>query len=122
MVNLEFLEFHYFDDILADMKLTPVSFKYYLFSHSYYILQQDIELPIPRYVISENAKVLKEREKMLGTILARMGPQDSSADDVNTVLIDYLYLLMLQGKDEHGMTTEEAIRLIQVCGPLNVFL
>jgi len=73
-------------------------------------------------VISENAKVLKEREKMLGTILARMGPQDSSADDVNTMLIDYLYLLMLQGKDEHGMTTEEAIRLIQVCGPLNVFL
>ena len=27
MVNLEFLEFHYFDDILADMKLTPVSVK-----------------------------------------------------------------------------------------------
>ena len=41
-------------------------------------------------MISENAKVLKEREKMLGTILARMGPQDSSADNVNTVLIDCL--------------------------------
>ena len=26
MVNLELLEFHYFDDILTDMKLTPVSF------------------------------------------------------------------------------------------------
>ena len=25
MVNLELLEFHYFDDILTDMKLTPVS-------------------------------------------------------------------------------------------------
>lgn len=24
MVNLELLEFHYFDDILTDMKLTPV--------------------------------------------------------------------------------------------------
>ena len=24
MMNLELLEFHYFDDILADMKLTPV--------------------------------------------------------------------------------------------------
>lgn len=26
MMNLELLEFHYFDDILADMKLTPVSY------------------------------------------------------------------------------------------------
>ncbi len=25
MVQLELLEFHYFDDILTDMKLTPVS-------------------------------------------------------------------------------------------------
>ena len=25
MLNLELLEFHYFDDILTDMKLTPVS-------------------------------------------------------------------------------------------------
>ena len=28
MMNLELLEFHYFDDILADMKLTPVSLTY----------------------------------------------------------------------------------------------
>lgn len=26
MMNLELLEFHYFDDILTDMKLTPVSY------------------------------------------------------------------------------------------------
>ena len=25
MMNLELLEFHYFDDLLTDMKLTPVS-------------------------------------------------------------------------------------------------
>ena len=25
MVNLEFSEFHYFDDVLSDLKLTPVS-------------------------------------------------------------------------------------------------
>lgn len=84
MVNLELLEFHYFDDILTDMKLTP----------------QDVELPIPRYIIGENTKVLKEREKMLGTILARMGPEDGTANE---------------GKEEQEMTTEEAIRLIQVC-------
>ena len=69
-------------------------------------------------MISENAKVLKERDKMLGTILARMGPQDSSADVVNDILAKSLFFIVLfQGKDEHGMTTEEAIRLIQVCEP-----
>ena len=30
MVNLELLEFHYFDDILMDMKLTPVSIPLHL--------------------------------------------------------------------------------------------
>lgn len=28
MVNLEFSEFHYFDDVLSDLKLTPVSDEY----------------------------------------------------------------------------------------------
>ncbi len=40
--------------------------------------QSDVELPIPRYFISENSKVLKERDKMLGTILAKIGPQDAA--------------------------------------------
>ena len=30
MVNLEFSEFHYFDDVLSDLKLTPVSSKFLL--------------------------------------------------------------------------------------------
>ena len=33
MVNLEFSEYHFFDDVLSDMKLTPA----------------DIEIPVPRY-------------------------------------------------------------------------
>lgn len=37
-----------------------------------------MELPIPHYFINENAKVLKERDKMLGTILAKMGPQSTA--------------------------------------------
>jgi hypothetical protein len=81
MVKLDPLEFHYFDDLLTDMKLTPT----------------DVELPIPRYFLSENAKELKEREKLLGSILAQMGPQDATQLD-----------------DDVKMTTEEAIQLIQV--------
>ena len=40
--------------------------------------QADVELPIPRYFLSENAKVLKEREKLLGSILAQMEAQDDT--------------------------------------------
>lgn len=37
-----------------------------------------MELPVPRYFLSENAKVLKEREKLLGSILAQMEAQDDT--------------------------------------------
>jgi hypothetical protein len=36
-------------------------------------------MPIPKYFIHERSKALKEREKLLGQILARMGPQDKDA-------------------------------------------
>ena len=57
-----------------------------------------MEVPIPRYFLSENAKAIKEREKLLGTILARMGPPD----------------LKTKAGDEASMTTEDAVKLIQV--------
>ena len=39
MVNLEFSEYHFFDDVLSDMKLTPA----------------DIEIPVPRYFTQVDA-------------------------------------------------------------------
>uniref|UniRef100_A0A4W5LSZ3 Uncharacterized protein n=1 Tax=Hucho hucho TaxID=62062 RepID=A0A4W5LSZ3_9TELE len=48
MVELEFSEFHYFDDVLQDLKLTP----------------EDLEVPIPQYFV---------REKMLAHIMAKGG-------------------------------------------------
>lgn len=42
------------------------------------LIQDDIEIPIPHYFISENSRVLKERDKMLGTILAKKGPVDTA--------------------------------------------
>ncbi|CAM4538719.1 dynein regulatory complex protein 11 isoform X1 [Lepidochelys kempii] len=60
MVELENSEFHYFDDILQDLKLSP----------------EHIEIPIPRYFIKEKLKVLREREKILAQILINAGLQD----------------------------------------------
>ena len=43
------------------------------------LLQNDVEMPIPKYFTNERAKALKEREKVLGQILAKLGPQDKDA-------------------------------------------
>eukprot|EP01137_Pigoraptor_chileana_P022869 Opistho-2@88282 len=55
MVEVTASEYLYFDDILADLKLTPL----------------DIEIPIPQYFLDENAKELKEREKTLDSLVAK---------------------------------------------------
>nr|XP_036865628.1 dynein regulatory complex protein 11 isoform X2 [Manis javanica] len=54
MVELELTEFHYFDDILQDLKLTP----------------QQLDIPIPKYFLKEKLEVIKGREKILAQILA----------------------------------------------------
>uniref|UniRef100_A0A8C7PUX1 Zgc:153738 n=1 Tax=Oncorhynchus mykiss TaxID=8022 RepID=A0A8C7PUX1_ONCMY len=58
MVEKEFSEYHYMDDVIQDLKLTP----------------EDIEIPIPRYFLSERSKVLQERRNMLSNILNLIEP------------------------------------------------
>ncbi|XP_031824110.1 dynein regulatory complex protein 11 isoform X1 [Sarcophilus harrisii] len=60
MVELEFSEFHYFDDILQDLKLAP----------------DQLDIPIPKYFLKEKMEVLREREKVLAQILANAGLED----------------------------------------------
>ncbi|NXA39175.1 DRC11 protein, partial [Eudromia elegans] len=78
MVTLENSEYHYFDDILQDLKLLP----------------EHIEIPIPKYFVKENVKVLQEREKLLAQILVNAGLQTQ--------------------KPVKSMDFEEAIKMIQV--------
>lgn len=61
MIRLEFSEYHFFDDVLQDLKLTP----------------NDIELPVPKYFIIEKVEAIQEKEKLLQEILAHMSPQES---------------------------------------------
>uniref|UniRef100_A0A8C4S0Y1 Zgc:153738 n=1 Tax=Erpetoichthys calabaricus TaxID=27687 RepID=A0A8C4S0Y1_ERPCA len=61
MVEKEFSEYHYMDDIIQDLKLTP----------------GDLEIPTPRYFIRERAKVLQERAKMLSRILEKMEKKET---------------------------------------------
>ena len=51
-----------------------------------------MELPIPRYFLTENAKALKEREKLLGSILAQMEAQD---DTKVSILVSCILVMTL---------------------------
>ncbi|XP_057212468.1 dynein regulatory complex protein 11 [Triplophysa rosa] len=70
MVEKEFSEYHYMDDIIQDLKLTP----------------EDLEIPIPSYFIRERNKVLEEREKMFATVLNQMDPLDKPEPPVVRML------------------------------------
>ncbi|XP_074841508.1 IQ and AAA domain-containing protein 1-like isoform X2 [Carettochelys insculpta] len=58
MVETELSEYHYMDDVLQDLKLTPA----------------DMEVPIPKYFVNQRAKALKERQQVLSKILTRVEP------------------------------------------------
>ncbi|XP_077011650.1 dynein regulatory complex protein 11 isoform X2 [Tamandua tetradactyla] len=62
MVDLELSEYHYFDDILQDLKLAP----------------QQLDIPIPKYFLKEKLEVIKGREKILAQILADSGLDSST--------------------------------------------
>ncbi|XP_049443686.1 dynein regulatory complex protein 11 [Epinephelus fuscoguttatus] len=81
MVEKEFSEYHYMDDVLHDLKLTPA----------------DLEIPIPRYFISDRSKELQERQTMLTDIMKMMEVTESPQPLIT--------------KD---MSQEEAIKIIQM--------
>lgn len=90
-------------------------------------MQQDIEMPIPKYFVLERAKALKERQKVLEQILAKVKPQDqdmvgvtppSNNDTTPSVgdrklEIDSLLFHSLQTKEEQKMSIQEAVLIIQ---------
>ncbi|NXX33363.1 DRC11 protein, partial [Nicator chloris] len=78
MVALENSECHHMDDILMDLKRVP----------------EDIEIPIPKYFVKENLRILQEREEYLHGILLNAG--------------------LLEQEPVTAMTLEEGIKVIQV--------
>ncbi|NXR52001.1 DRC11 protein, partial [Hippolais icterina] len=78
MVALEKSECHYMDGILMELKRVP----------------EDIEIPIPKYFVKENLRILREREEFLHEILLNAG--------------------LLEQEPVRAMTLEEGIKVIQV--------
>ncbi|NXA68856.1 DRC11 protein, partial [Mohoua ochrocephala] len=78
MVALEKSECHHMDDILMDLQRVP----------------EDIDIPIPKYFIKENLRMLQEREEYLEEILLNAG--------------------LLEQEPVTAMTLEEGIKVVQV--------
>ncbi|XP_045146082.1 IQ and AAA domain-containing protein 1-like [Echinops telfairi] len=58
LVRTDFCEYRCLDDLLPELKLTP----------------EDLEVPIPKYFLLEQASVLKDRSLLLAEILSKMEP------------------------------------------------
>ncbi|KAA0713181.1 IQ and AAA domain-containing protein 1 [Triplophysa tibetana] len=87
MVELEYSEFQYFDDILQDFKMTP----------------EDLEVPIPRYFVRERMRAIKEREKMLAHILASGGHQEHKTVTVQSMSMERaVWLLQVSERARQG--------------------
>ncbi|TRY95217.1 hypothetical protein DNTS_010028, partial [Danionella cerebrum] len=70
MVEKEFSEYHYMDDIIQDLKLTP----------------EDLEIPVPRYFIRERNKVLLDRDRMFAAIFNQMDSTEKPSVPVMRML------------------------------------
>uniref|UniRef100_A0A8C2F6Z2 Zgc:153738 n=1 Tax=Cyprinus carpio TaxID=7962 RepID=A0A8C2F6Z2_CYPCA len=71
MVEKEFSEYHYMDDIIQDLKLTP----------------EDLEIPVPRYFIWERNKVLQDRERMFAAIFNQMDVTEKAGKSSRAIKI-----------------------------------
>ncbi|KAJ8279351.1 hypothetical protein COCON_G00064170 [Conger conger] len=102
MVEKEFSEYHYMDDVIQDLKLTPA----------------DIEIPIPRYFRSEQQKVLQDREKMLSNALQLMGGVErTTALEVHPLNFEEaIKLIQVSERARQGRLRAEFMRDIQKDG------
>lgn len=87
MVKLEFSEFHYYDDILQDLKLTP----------------EDLEIPIPRYFMKDKVKVMKDRENILSRILSKSTIQVEKAASIRILSLDEaIHIIQIAERTRQG--------------------
>lgn len=56
MVNLELSEYHYFDDILSEFKLTPT----------------EMQIPIPKYYVMDAQSTIRDRHAFINSVRGQM--------------------------------------------------
>nr|XP_028606923.1 IQ and AAA domain-containing protein 1-like [Podarcis muralis] len=82
LVELDLSEYHYMDQVLEELKLTPVSPGRAAGAGGAECGGErscgaDMEVPIPKYFLHERAKILQDRQDLLTGLLNQMGPTKS---------------------------------------------
>ncbi|KAA0190040.1 IQ and AAA domain-containing protein 1, partial [Fasciolopsis buskii] len=96
MVKLELSDYHYFDDILIDLKLTPA----------------DMEIPVPKYFIFDNYRTLKDREHFL---LQLSGPPklEEEHEEIKMTLDEAVRLIQRHERARQGRLRARFMREIR---------
>ncbi|KAL5266277.1 hypothetical protein ACHWQZ_G003637 [Mnemiopsis leidyi] len=99
MVNLEFSEYHFFDDVLSDMKLTPA----------------DIEIPVPRYFTQDNEKDIKDRMKLMAETLAkyRLDETSDKKEEIKMSLEEAIKIIQVHERARQGCLRAKFMREIR---------
>ncbi|KAF5402773.1 IQ motif containing with AAA domain 1 like [Paragonimus heterotremus] len=96
MMQLELSDYHYFDDVLVDLKLTP----------------NDVEIPIPKYFIYDNFRTLKDRENFLDQLLGPTEP-DTQIDEVPMTVEQAIRLIQRHERARQGRLRARFMREIR---------
>ncbi|KAF6780511.1 hypothetical protein AHF37_00021 [Paragonimus kellicotti] len=96
MMQLELSDYHYFDDVLVDLKLTP----------------NDVEIPIPKYFIYDNFRTLKDREHFLDQLLGPAEP-DTQIDEVPMTVDQAIRLIQRHERARQGRLRARFMREIR---------
>ncbi|CAH8522754.1 unnamed protein product [Heterobilharzia americana] len=86
MVKLELSDYHYFDDILIDLKLTP----------------NDVEIPIPKYFVNENFRALRDREHFLDHLLASTKTDETKEEEITMTVEQAICLIQRHERARQG--------------------
>ncbi|XP_026185252.1 dynein regulatory complex protein 11-like [Mastacembelus armatus] len=85
MVELDQSEFHYFDDLLLDLKMTP----------------KDLEIPIPRYFLRDKMQLQRNRQMIDSALLKQRANQTVSSVQVMS-LEEAIQLLQMSERARQG--------------------
>lgn len=86
LVRLEFSEYHFFDDVLTDLKLTPA----------------DMEIPVPKYFVNNQKAVLKERMHILSNIIEKCQTGDTSGKPKPMTVEEAVRLIQINERARQG--------------------
>lgn len=97
LVNLDFSEFSYNEDILEKLKLTPL----------------DLQIRIPRYFIRERKGEIEERRKFIEEVMKRVGFFDEEELEEELTELDAIRIIQMHERARQGRLRAQFMKEIK---------